>query len=131
MTAALFFLFPALGPFTAYGFSPNADQTRYLDHLQSLREGRRLLVTWKEAEGLITFPSFHTTWAILLALAFRHRTRLFAASVFLNTLVVISTLTTGWHYLSDVLGGILVSAIVLVPLSLLERRRATIAGITS
>jgi membrane-associated phospholipid phosphatase len=122
-TLALFYFFPATGPFAAFGFAPGADQARYLDHLQSLREGRRLLVSWRDAEGLITFPSFHTTWAILLALAFRRRPVLFAISAILNAVVIVSTLTTGWHYLTDVLGGILVSVAVLVPLDLLDRRR--------
>lgn len=131
VTAALFFFFPATGPFAAFGFSPNADQARYLDHLQSLREGRRLLVTWRDAEGLITFPSFHTTWAILLALAFQHRPLLFKIIAILNALVIVSTLTTGWHYLSDVLGGILVAVVVLLLLNLLEKHQRAAARVTS
>lgn len=131
ITAALFAFFPATGPFAAFGFAPTADQARYLDHLQSLREGRRLLVTWREAEGLITFPSFHTTWAILLALSFRRRVFLFAPALLLNALVIVSTLTTGWHYLSDVLGGILVGVVVLLLLRPLEKCAPTKARLTS
>jgi membrane-associated phospholipid phosphatase len=56
-------------------------------------------------EGLITFPSFHVAWALLLTWAFRGRRWLFAAAVILNSLVVASTMTTGWHYFSDLLGG--------------------------
>ena len=67
-----------------------------------------------EAEGLITFPSFHTTWAILLALACAHRRVLFGFSALLNGLVVLATMTTGWHYLSDVLAGIVLAFVVAV-----------------
>lgn len=131
VTVALFFFFPATGPFAAFGFSPNADQARYLDHLQSLREGRRLVVTWHNAEGLITFPSFHTTWAILLALAFRRKAVLFTLSAILNALVIVSTLTTGWHYLSDVLAGILIAVAALPLLNLLEKRQRAESRATS
>ena len=42
-----------------------------LIHFDALRSGERMLITWRDAEGLITFPSFHTTWAILMTIAFR------------------------------------------------------------
>lgn len=108
VTSLFFWLCPAEGPFIAYGYEPSPDQQRYLDHFHALRSGERRLVTWVEAEGLITFPSFHTTWALLLAAALRQRRLLFAVSSVLNGLVVLSTLTTGWHYFGDVLGGVLV-----------------------
>ena len=38
-----------------------------------------------------------------------------AVSVLLNAAVIVATLTTGWHYLSDVLAGIIVYyAVVLI-----------------
>lgn len=111
--AAIFTLWPAAGPFAAYGFDPSPTQARYLEHLHGLREGSRKVVTWREAEGLITFPSFHTCWAILLAGAVRRWPMVFAASVLLNGLVIMSTLTTGWHYFADVLGGAATAGIAL------------------
>ncbi|HNQ21699.1 MAG TPA: phosphatase PAP2 family protein [Phycisphaerae bacterium] len=114
LTAVVFIWLPAAGPFHAYGFAPSAAQARYLAHLEGLREGTRFVVTWNGAEGLITFPSFHTTWALLLALAVRHRRVLFTCSLVLNVAVVISTLTTGWHYFADVLGGLVVTAVVVL-----------------
>ena len=105
ITALLFLLLPAAGPFRAYGFEPSATQARYLAHFDALREGTLTVATWRHAEGLITFPSFHTAWAILLTLALQHRPRLLIASAVLNTLVIVSTMTTGWHYFADVIGG--------------------------
>lgn len=110
---ALFFAYPAEGPFSTYGYAPSHSQVRYLEHFDALRLGERTLVTWRGAEGLITFPSFHTTWAILLALALRHRPIIFAFSALLNIAVVAATLTTGWHYVSDVVAGILIGAMVI------------------
>ena len=83
-----------------------------LEQLRGLRSGEQRTIGFRDAEGLIAFPSFHTIWAILLALAFRHRRRLFVVAVALNLVVILSTLTTGWHYLSDVLGGGLVVGLV-------------------
>ena len=111
ITILIFMWAPALGPFSSYGYPTNAAQDRYLAHLESLRDGSRTVVSWRNAEGLITIPSFHTTWAILLALAFRDWKWLLPAAIVLNTCVVISTLTSGWHYATDVLAGGAVAAV--------------------
>ncbi len=107
--AIMFALFPAAGPFVAYGYDMDPTQTRYLQHLNELREGVRTIVTWKKAEGLITFPSFHTIWAIILFWAVRRQKWLLGISLIFNAIVIASTLTTGWHYGADVLSGIFVS----------------------
>jgi hypothetical protein len=103
--AVAFCLWPAAGPFTGYGYAPNPTQARYLEHFHELREGVRTIVTWRGAEGLITFPSFHTTWAILLAWSVRRHPAVFVLSLVLNAGVIAATMTTGWHYFTDVVGG--------------------------
>ncbi|MFO1096357.1 MAG: phosphatase PAP2 family protein [Planctomycetaceae bacterium] len=109
----VFCLWPAAGPFSGYGFAPNATQARYLEHFHELREGVRTVVTWRNAEGLITFPSFHTTWALLLAWAVRKRPWLFVLSGSANAAVILATMTTGWHYFTDVAGGVLLGGVVI------------------
>ena len=86
--------------------APSADQAHYLEHFRELRAGARSGLSFLDAEGLITFPSFHTVWALLLVAACPRPLK--AASVVLNSAVIVATLTTGWHYLSDVLAGIVV-----------------------
>jgi membrane-associated phospholipid phosphatase len=109
---ACFLAAPAIGPSAA---DPSADMVRYLEHFQELRAGTRTGLDLAETEGLITFPSFHTIWAMLLVAACPRPLK--AASAVLNALVIASTLTTGGHYLIDVLAGILVYYLVcrLVP----------------
>jgi membrane-associated phospholipid phosphatase len=109
----VFALAPAAGPSAAYGYAPNATQARYLAHLHELREGARTIVTWRGAEGLITFPSFHTTWAMLLAWGVRKHNWALALSIPLNLAVIAATTTTGWHYFADVVGGVIVGAAVI------------------
>lgn len=107
----LFVLFPAEGPFVTYGLDPSLDQAQFLDHFRALRDGTRTLVTYRGAEGLITFPSFHVAWAITITWSLRRcRRSLFLTVVTLNLLVIASTMSTGWHYFADVLGGAAVAA---------------------
>ncbi len=114
LTVFIFCFAPAEGPFAAYGYEASPQQTRYLDHFRTLRSGERTEVVLKEAEGLVTFPSFHTTWAILLMLALRGRRRWFLPAVVLNAAVIVATLTTGWHYFSDVMGGVALAVVVIL-----------------
>ena len=113
LTAALFYAYPAAGPFEAFGYELSEVQSRYMAHFEGLRAGQMETISLQQAEGLITFPSFHATWAILLALSCRHRPWLFALSALLNGMVLIATLTTGWHYLADVYAGVIVAAIAI------------------
>ncbi len=103
---AWFFLFiPAGGPVVGYGLTPAEWQEPYLDHLRGLRSGEPFLFTWQGTEGLVTFPSFHTAWAIMLMIAWWD-SRLFRyPMLFLNALIIVSTVTTGSHYLIDLGGG--------------------------
>lgn len=123
LTAAIFCVAPAAGPFVGYGYEPSAAQGRYLEHLYGLRAGTHAEVTLKDAEGLVTFPSFHTAWAIFLAFACRHRRGWFFPVAALNALMIAATLTTGWHYFCDVLGGFVLAAATILLVQRLESWR--------
>lgn len=110
VTAIFFAAVPAEGPFAFYGYETNEMQARYLEHLHELRSGDRTVATWRSAEGLITFPSFHTTWAILLAYALRGHRFLSGFVYVVNGMVVLATMTLGWHYFADVVAGGVVAA---------------------
>ena len=114
ITLAVFCVYPAAGPFEAFGYARDDAQDRYMAQFEALRAGQMSTISLDSTEGLITLPSFHATWAILLALACRHHRLLFAFSALLNGLVVISTVTTGWHYVIDVIAGIVVAALAVV-----------------
>lgn len=121
LTTAVYFLCPAAGPFAAYGFELRPDQQRFLEHFEALRSHEFRQVSLNRLEGLITFPSFHTAWALLLAWGFRRQRWLKIPMLVLNLLVVISTLTTGWHYGTDVIGGTLVAVMAATFTSRLRR----------
>jgi membrane-associated phospholipid phosphatase len=96
---------PAQGTCAFYGFDVPAHYQPILNHLDALRDGTRRLVTWRNAEGLITCPSFHTTWAVLLSLAF-WRSRFWRWPILLlNGVMIAATVPVGMHYLVDVMSG--------------------------
>lgn len=59
--------------------------------------------------GLIAFPSFHVIWAVLLTNACRAKKIFFYPAVAYNTLLILSTVMLGWHYLPDVIGGMVIA----------------------
>lgn len=121
LTTCLYFFVPAIAPTAAFGYEASDAQTRFLEHLSALRAGQFPVVSLNRLEGLITFPSFHTSWALLLAWAFRHYKYLCIPMLLLNLAVAISTVTTGWHYATDVLGGIGIAVIAVLMTRSLRR----------
>ncbi|NOY30220.1 MAG: phosphatase PAP2 family protein [Planctomycetes bacterium] len=121
ITLLFFALVPAECPFTHYGFAPSPHQAHYLEHLQGVRSGERTIVSLTDSEGLVTFPSFHTSYAILLTAAFWRRWRLFVPFAIVNSAVVAATLTSGWHYGIDILGGIAAAIAAILIANRLQR----------
>lgn len=114
ITAVGFYLWPAKGTYgPVYNLPVPAYCQQCVEHFDALRSGARTLVTWRDAEGLITFPSFHTIWAVLLMAAFYGYRCLFWPLALLNVIVIMSTVTTGMHYFVDVIIGVLISAVVI------------------
>jgi membrane-associated phospholipid phosphatase len=109
----LFAAFPAIGPWYYYGYAPNAEQERTTQIFLALKsEAGFTLGHWNLA-GIVAFPSFHTIMAVLSAVALWRipYVRWFAA--LLAGLIVVSTVTTGWHYVVDVLAGLAIAALAL------------------
>lgn len=75
-----------------------------LDHLTRLREAGSLILT-DPPGGIATFPSFHTTVAILTPLTLRSYPRIFVSLLVLNAAMLGGTVTEGAHYFCDLLAG--------------------------
>lgn len=75
-----------------------------LDHLTQLREAGPLIFT-QTPGGIATFPSFHSTIAILTPLSLRRHHRTFMAVLVLDGFMLLGTITEGAHYLTDVIAG--------------------------
>ncbi len=117
ITLIVFCFFPAQGT-VAGGLPVPEGYETILSELSRLRAAPTFLLEGMPA-GLITFPSFHVVWAVLLTAAF-HKTPIFKLALVINTLMIVSTMTIGMHYVCDVLAGLLVSAVVIAAVPVRE-----------
>jgi membrane-associated phospholipid phosphatase len=89
--------------------------------LEALRSGAMSVIRLDDLEGLITFPSFHTTNAILFAWALWPIRYLRVAALALNVLMVASTPTSGSHYFIDIVGGTVIAILAIAAAGWCER----------
>lgn len=66
------------------------------------------------AGGIIALPSFHVIWAICVAYSFKNYKMIFYPLLAWNTLAIIATIALGWHYLIDVIVGILLATFAIM-----------------
>ena len=117
LTCAIFVFTPALGHVAHIG-------TGWMTTLMMIRSGEWTALDFSHVEGIISFPSFHTTLAILLVYAVRQHRWALAALVPLNMLLIVATLSVGGHYLVDVAAGAAVAAVSIAATRRLRRRLA-------
>lgn len=106
----LFALFPAIGPWYYYHLIPNPAQAACWAQLHALRFPGPYIFQ-EQAAGVVCFPSFHVVWAILCAAALWGVRPLRIPIALLSMLIIASTVTTGWHYFTDLLGGFALAAL--------------------
>lgn|GEM_PF-2346057 len=103
-------LWPAVGTYAWYHYPPDEIQSKVFLHFHELRQH---ILNIETQDGIVEFPSFHTTMALMFAYTFRHeRNLIFIPILFLNVLMIFSCLSQGGHYLVDILGGIAVFIVV-------------------
>ena len=113
ITTAVFAVCPAVGPWTVYSFAATPEQVLCKTTLGLLKSSGPLRQDIVNC-GLIAFPSFHVTQCILAAIALWHSRWLRFPAAVLATLICISTVTTGWHYIIDVIAGVVVAILAQV-----------------
>lgn len=100
----VFLMVPADGPFAYFDLGASPAQAGCLNYFHLLRDHAITRIT--EVHGIIAFPSYHVFFALVTTYAARRNRWLLAAFVILNLLNITATMTTGWHYFADVLGGL-------------------------
>lgn len=127
VTAIAFALWPAAGPWMTEGFRANREQQAVTQYLALLKSPAVVDLSKGDA-GIVAFPSFHVLLAMMSALALGAVRRLRAIAWTLAILIAVSTLTTGWHYLTDVLGGLALTVIAAAAARVLVPARADAGG---
>jgi membrane-associated phospholipid phosphatase len=106
----LFALFPAIGPWYGYGVTATPGQMQCQAAILLYRGPGHPV---SQLAAIICFPSFHVMWAIFCAAALWDFRFLRIPVAVLSTMIVVSTVTTGWHYFTDVLGGVVLAGVSL------------------
>ncbi len=92
----------------------------YMADFFALRDGSLRVFKLLDSQGIVSFPSFHTITALLLIYATRGMGLLFAASLTWNSSIIITTPLYGAHYLTDVIGGAVITILAVVLVKRLE-----------
>ncbi len=107
--------FPSHGAIIGQGFDPasfsyisQSASRGFITSLDAVRGDPGFILSARNASGIVTFPSGHASAAVLCAWAVWPSRVLRMPMVLLNSLMFISTITCGSHYLVDVIaaGGI-------------------------
>jgi membrane-associated phospholipid phosphatase len=106
MGTCTFPLIPGTGPWAVYHLAPNSDQLRCAEMIHLLRQPGPFRIDLNYNSGLICFPSFHVILTILSAAALWSVRPLRPFVAIVCVLIMASAVSTGWHYVIDVLGGI-------------------------
>lgn len=113
ITVAISLVVPASGAFVQYGADRLVDAD-YVQLFAGIRDGSIRELPLSAIDGIVQFPSFHTTLAILLTYAARNVRFLFPIMACANALMLASTPIFGGHYLSDMLAGAAVTILTIL-----------------
>lgn len=109
ITSAIAYAYPAVGAF--YHFKIEVQRAVHLQHVFELIAGTQPIYSFRDMQGIVTFPSYHAALAVIFIHVYRGFRRAFPLAVALNTLMLISTPANGGHYLIDVIAGCAVAAV--------------------
>jgi hypothetical protein len=126
LAAAVFFLFPALGPCVGAPACHDA----YVEDLVGLRHGNLPSLDMMLLKGVIAFPSFHAVLAMLFTYAHR-RAPTFLPMAGFNGLMLLAIPSEGGHYLVDIIGGVVVGGVAILATSVLPPRVPVLAPATT
>ncbi|MDC6684527.1 phosphatase PAP2 family protein, partial [Leclercia adecarboxylata] len=96
--------------------------------LEALRAHALRRVELTELKGIIQFPSFHTTLALIFPYVHRDSGRLFRPLLALNLILLISIPVGGGHHFADMIAGAVIGLLAIAIARHLGSRQPGIAG---
>ncbi len=109
LTVTISFALPGVGPWESQSFTPTWSQTQCGVVVHWLKSARPYEIDLHYRDPIITIPSWHVIFALLSALVWRPFRFIWPLALGWSMLIAVSTLTTGWHYLVDVILGVAVA----------------------
>jgi membrane-associated phospholipid phosphatase len=112
-TIPLLWVFPVGGPFVAIKGLPQfcmSDAYVGSQHYMLLRTHGFAAIDAGNLSGIVAFPSYHATSAVLLTYFLRRIPVVYPAAIAFNALMIAATPVIGGHYIIDVVAGIVVAA---------------------
>jgi hypothetical protein len=110
--ATLSVFFPAAGAFSYFAYPaevleglPSGAGVYHLAKFEYYRHAVAPTISIASLQGVVTFPSFHCCLALMTAFAYVEHRWLFIISLLWNSLVIVSTITIGGHYIVDLPAG--------------------------
>lgn len=107
---SIFFYFPSLPPAAVWHHAAHFPADTYLI-IQRYYAIHHHIAFDKPVQGLIPFPSFHVIWSCISVLALRKQRWAYALSSLIALFIIASTVLLGWHYVADVLAGIVIAGV--------------------
>lgn len=105
--------YPALGTYTDFGLNPNDLKNingmlgvEYVPQIVAVRDDPHFVLRLEHASGIISFPSVHASVAVLCSWGAWTIRWIRFPLIFLNTLMLLSAITEGGHYIVDLIAGI-------------------------
>lgn len=80
-----------------------------LELINGLRDGSRRVLNLSAMTGIVSFPSFHATLAVIFIWAFRHLPRFAIPGGLWAGVTIVATPVFGGHYAVDVIAGVLLA----------------------
>ncbi|HYM01664.1 MAG TPA: phosphatase PAP2 family protein, partial [Stellaceae bacterium] len=101
-------LMPGAGAFVFYGVADQA-YAPFVPEFAAIRRGEIHDLALTHLQGIVTFPSFHTTLALLFPYVLRKSRVLCAIASLVCAAMLVAIPSEGGHYLVDVIAGALVA----------------------
>jgi len=122
-TIPLLRIFPVAGAFVGVKDVPAGCVTEVALAAQAYMDLRTHTMSGVDVSaltGIVSFPSYHATSAVLLAYFLRGIRFVFPAALVFNGVMILAALPIGGHYLTDVLAGLVVAAATIYALERIE-----------
>jgi membrane-associated phospholipid phosphatase len=122
-TIPLLRIFPVAGAFIGFKDVPTGCVTEVAQAAQAymdLRTHTMSSIDVATLTGIVSFPSYHATSAVLLAYFLRGIRFVFPAAIVFNGVMIVAALPIGGHYLTDVLAGLVVAAATIYAVERIE-----------